>query len=317
MSCAQSLLPRGNDMDVLLSTEITPAMLISTTAPERLPGQVEWSDQAWTTGSVVTRTSTRRVYKAAFDVPSGGVPPEENIAVAMLPYWVDIAPMNQWAMFDGLVKTRTEGPGPLQVVLRPGPISSLWLGNMDNASRAEVVYRSSPGGPVVFDKEFDLSALVGDWEEYWFAPFLEQGDLTVNGIPSYNMGELNLTIESGGDVGVGMSALGSITRLGKTQWDPEADFRNYSARTLDTAQGPTGGTGGAVTRDVTYSVVVEPEDAPRVTRFLEQAMGRPGVWIPHGDPRFEGIRVFGQAISARLRYPAGICILSLTIRGFI
>src|SRR5690606_5071747 len=127
-----------------------------------------------------------------------------------------------------------------------------------------------------------------------------------------------LTIESGGDMAIGMAVLGNITRLGCTQWEPEADFRNYSARTQDTTRGPTGGTGGVVTRDVTYSVIVEPEDGPRVTRLLEQAMGRPGVWLPHGDPKFEGIRVFGQAISARLTYPGpGRCILQLTIRGFI
>lgn len=305
-------------MDVLLATQITPEMLVNTTAPERLPGQVEWAaDTAYTAGARVTRTETRRVYRAVYAVPDTVGPPEEDIATNQLPYWLDVGPMNQWAMFDGQVKTQTHDSGDLVITLNPGPISSIWLGNMDNGARAVVQLRRGADGTLVFDETYELSALVGDWEEYWFAPFVEQGDLPVNGIPSYNSGELTIKIESGGDVAIGMVAVGNITRLGCTQWDPEADFRNWSAMSLDTTYGPTGGTGGTNTRDVTYSVIVEPEDAPRVTRFLEQAMGRPGVWIPHGDPRFEGIRVFGQAISARMRYPAGICILQLTIRGFI
>lgn len=304
-------------MDVLLSTEITPDMLVSTTAPERLPGQVEWApDTAYPVGTRVTRTATRRVYRAVYAVPDTVGPPEEDIATNQLPYWIDVGPMNKWAMFDGQVKTQTHNTGDLIVKLNPGPISSLWLGNMENAARAHIERRTG-SGTLVFDETYELSSLVGDWEEYWFAPFLEQGDLPVNGIPSYNTGELTLTIESGGDVAVGMAALGNITNLGRTLWEPEADFRNWSARTLDTTRGPTEGTGGVATRDVTYSVIVEPQDAPRVTRFIEQAMGRPGVWIPHGDPRFEGIRVFGQAISARLQYLPGRCILHLTIRGFI
>lgn len=62
-------------MDVLLSNEVT---IVSTNAPERRPGEVEWTNAAWPAGSIVTRSDTQRVYRAAYDVPSGGVPPEEN-----------------------------------------------------------------------------------------------------------------------------------------------------------------------------------------------------------------------------------------------
>src|SRR5690606_5494359 len=142
-------------------------------APERLPGQVEWSAQAWTAGSIVTRTETRRVYRAVYDVPADKAPPEENIAIAQLPYWQDVGPMNQWAMFDKVVKTQTAGPegDDLIVVLRPGVTTDLWLGNMAGATAAHVVVKDKPGGTAIYDENRELLKPVTTFWDWWFAPF--------------------------------------------------------------------------------------------------------------------------------------------------
>lgn len=306
-------------MDVLLATDITPAMLVSTNAPERLPGEVEWSNQAWPAGSLVTRTATRRVYRAVYSVPSGGVPPEENMAAAMLPYWQDLRPMNQWSMFDGRIGTQTVGPsGDLIVVLTPGVVTDLWLGNLDNATGVHVVVKDKPGGTVVYDETRESYQPVTSWWDWWFGPFDLSSDAMFSGIPAYRGCEVTITIQSGGTASVGMAALGATERLGCTLWDPETDYRNYAARQLDQNWGPSEGTGGTVTRDQNYTVIVKPDDAPRVSRFMENAMRRPAVWLPHGDPKFEGIRGFGQAVDSRMRYPGpSIVQLSISTRGFI
>lgn len=312
-------------MDVLLANEITPSMIVSNNAPERLSGQVEWdadgpSSNGWPAGSVVTRTSTRRVYRAAYDVPKDADPPEENIATAQLPYWVDTGPMNQWGLFDGQVKTQTVGPQDenLEIVLKPGPISDVWLGNLTLVNSVQVTLKDKTGGSVVYDQEHDMYEPVTTYWDWWFGPFKFATDVLFTGIPAYRNGELTITIKTASTASVGMAAIGKTERLGYTLWDPETDFRNYSARQLDQTWGPSEGTGGVVTRDQRYSVVVKPEDAPRVARFMNSAMRRPAVWIPHGDPEFEGIRGFGQAVGSRMRYPASSYVsLSLEIRGFI
>lgn len=308
-------------MNVLLATDITSAMLVSSNAPVRVDGQAEWDAIAYPAGATVTRASTRRVYKSAYAVPVDFLPPEEDIVVSQLPYWVDAGPMNQWGMFDGQVRTQTVGPeGDLIVVLAPGVVTDLWIGNLANATSVHVVIRDKPGGVIIYNEYRELFRPVTTFWDWWFAPFVLAGDATFTGIPAYRNCEITITVSAGagGNASVGMVAVGKVENLGYTEYDAEVTLRNYAARQLDQRWGPTEGTGGIVTRDPTFTIVIEPEDAPRVTRFMETAMRRPGVWIPNGDPEYEGIRGFGQAVDARISYPNhGEVLLFLTIRGFI
>lgn len=308
-------------MNVLLGTSITPSMLVSTNAPERLSGQVEWTaSTAYPAGSIVTRTSTRRVYRAAFAVPDTVGPPEEDIATNQLPYWIDTGPMNQWAMFDGQVRTQTVGPvGDLVVVLRPGPITSAWLANLANVTSVQVEVKDKPGGVVVYDQTIELGGRQSTgWWAYWYGPFSLAGDAPFNGIPAFRQSEVTITFETGGTASVGMAALGNIENLGCTEWGVDAGFNNYSARNLTSVWGPTQATEGEVTKDIAYRVFVKPEDAPRVDRWAKNAMKRPAVFLPSGKPEFEGIRIFGQAISANLGYPGPNYVpLDITVREFL
>lgn len=306
-------------MDVLLANEITPAMLVSTNAPERIGAQVEWANTAWPAGSLVTRTATRRVYRAAYDVPAGGVPPEDNIAVAMLPFWVDVGPMNQWAMFDKAMKTQTVGPpdGDLEVVIRPGVITDAWLANISNATAAAVLVKDKTDGDVVYDETRGLSKPVTNYWDWWFAPFSLDTEKPFPGIPAYRKCEVTITLTSAGNAGLGMAALGKTESLGCTLWDVGADFQRYTANQGNQAWGPVQ-QGGVITKDVSYQVFVEPDDAPRVDRFTKNAMNRLAVYMPSGHPRFAGIRIFGEMTSARLGYPGpGHVPFDITVREFL
>lgn len=309
-------------MDVLLGEEITPSMLISSNAPERLDGQVEWVKQAWPAGSIVTRASTtRRVYKAVYAVPATVEAPEDDISTNQLPYWQDIAPMNQQAMFDGQLKSQTIGPsGDLIVVIKPGAVTHLWIGNLTNALNVLVEVKNKTGGVIVWSESRDLLRPVTTYWEWWFAPFTFAGDAFFSGIPAYLQCEVTVTVSagSGGTAGVGMLATGKITNLGETDWGVDAQFNNYSARSLNQTWGPTQATGGEVTKDVSYLVHVDAIEAPRVDKFMKEAMKRPAVYIPSGLPELEGVRIFGQAISSTLGYPAYNYVpLNLTVREFL
>lgn len=310
-------------MDVLLSTEITPDMVVSTNAPERLPGEVEWdadgpSSSGWPAGSIVTRTATRRAYRAAFDVPAGSVPPEENIAVAQLPYWQDLRPMNQWAMFDKVVKSQTVGPSAnLVVKVKPGAITDLWLGNLDNTTAAHVVVRDKTDGVIVYDERRELADKVTTAWDWCFAPFNLLRDVQFTGIPAYRNCEVTITLETGGVAAIGMAAIGTTERWGCTEWNVNAAFQRYSPGRSSQAWGPVQ-QGGVITKDVTYRIFVKPADAPRVDRSAKRAMNLLAVFVPHGDPRFAGIRIFGEMISADMGYPGPNYVpLDITVREFL
>lgn len=306
-------------MDVLLANEITPAMLVSTNAPERIGTQVEWSDQAWPAGSLVTRAATRRVYRAAYDVPSGGVPPEDNIAVATLPFWVDAGPMNRWAMFDKVMKTQTVGPpdGDLEVVIRPGVITDVWLANITNATAATVLVKDKTGGNVVYDETRGLSKTVTNFWDWWFAPFVFDTEKPFTGIPAYRQCEVTIKLTSAGNAGLGMVALGIPENLGCTLWNVDADFQRYTPTQANQSWGPVQ-QGGEITKDVSYQVFVKPDDAPRVDQFTKTAMNRLAVYIPSGNAKFAGIRIFGEMINARMGYPGPSHVpFDITVREFL
>lgn len=305
-------------MNVLLSNQITPSMLISTNAPDRLPGQVEWSNQAWEVGSVVTRETTRRVYRAVYDVPSGKAPPEENIAVAQLPYWQDIGPMNQYAAFDNVVKTQTVGPeGDLVMVLQPGITTDIWLGNISGATEVHVVIKDKPGGNIIFDETRGLSRKVTNYWDWWFAPFVMDNEAVFSGIPAYLNAEVTITLVSTSGASLGMAAMGKTENLGETQWDVNAEFQRYTPATNNQVWGPTQ-QGGEITKDVTYRVFVDPVEAPRVDRFAKDAMRRLAVYVPSDKPEFSGIRIFGEMINARMGYPTPNYVpFDITVREFL
>lgn len=306
-------------MDVLLATEITPAMLVSTTAPERLSGQAEWSSStAYPAGSVVTRTATRRVYRAVYAVPGAVGPPEDDISTNQLPYWQDFGPMNQWAMFDRQVRSQTVGPNDvLEVVVKPGAISDIWLGNLDNVNAAQVVVKDKTGGTVVYDERRELAAKVTTAWDWCFAPFDLQRDAHFTGIPAYRQCEVTITLETGSVAAIGMAAIGRTERWGCTEWDVNASFQRYTPSRNDMSWGPVQ-QGGVVTKDVTYRVFVQPDDAPRVDESTKKTMNRLAVYVPHGDPKFAGIRIFGELTGAEMGYPHPNYVpLDITVREFL
>lgn len=306
-------------MDVLLSNEITEAMVVSTNAPERRAGEVEWANTAWPAGSIVTRTATQRVYKAAYDVPSGGVPPEENIAVAQLPYWADIGPMNRAAMFDKVMKSQTVGPSGanLEVIFKPGPVTNLWLANMDLVNAVRVEVWDSTGGVLVYDQRKELRKKVTSHWDWWFAPFEFAHDAPFDGIPAYRNCVVKLTFETESIASVGMAAAGRVDRWGGTEWDVSASRQRYAPSTPNQAWGPAQ-LGGVNTKDVTFRVFVKPQDAPRVDEATGQAMNRLAVYIPSDQPQFSGIRIFGELVRAEMGYPGPNYVpLDITVREFL
>src|SRR5690606_20706140 len=92
---------------------------------------------------------------------------------AQLPYWTDIGPMNQWGLFDGQVRTQTVGPEDenLVIVLRPGIVTDVWLGNLSLVSSVQVTLLDKPGGVIVYDREHAMYQPVTTYWDWWFAPF--------------------------------------------------------------------------------------------------------------------------------------------------
>ena len=107
-------------MKVIKPVTVTDAVLISSTAPET--DYAAWAaGTAYSVGNRVIRTSTHRIYERMVAGTTATAPELDSVN------WIDIAPTNRWAMFDGEVSTQTALASPLTVVIKPGLVNGLAL----------------------------------------------------------------------------------------------------------------------------------------------------------------------------------------------
>ena len=90
---------------VLYPYTITDPVLTSSSVPET--DHAAWvSGTTYAAGDRVIRTGTHRIYERL--IPGAGTTPPESDSAN----WLDAAPTNRWAMFDGAVGTRAPRPPP-------------------------------------------------------------------------------------------------------------------------------------------------------------------------------------------------------------
>ncbi|SDM57411.1 hypothetical protein SAMN05428957_10895 [Oryzisolibacter propanilivorax] len=213
-------------MRVLPPMDIGQAQLVSTSVAAEDATPVWAAATAWAKDALCHRVETHMVYRR-ITAGTSPTPPEGDAAL-----WQALRPTNRRAMFNLLhdTRTRVEG-GPLTVTLAPGQrVDSLALVGLTGAS---ATVRVAIGADVL-ERSFPLlTRRVRSWYQYFTAPFVQQGALTLWDLPPYRGATITVTItpNAAGPAGVaecGRLILGMGARIGELQWDYENDALNFS-----------------------------------------------------------------------------------------
>lgn len=296
-------------------------MLVSSSATEE-DAAPEWvSGTNYAINAEVHRPSTHRVYRDSLGGISN-VPPEDDGN-----RWQDRRPTNLWAMFDARVATATKLPSPLIVTLQAHMITALTLLALDGAWEVEVTYRATPGGAIVplpgsdpttgvLTQSLEASA-PGDWWEYWFLPLRPASDFVIRNIEPYVEGEITVKLTSeGGDVSVGLLAIGDLFPMGETAWGARSKTVDYSYIDLN-ADKENVIVPGPGARDLAITAYIDMAEANAVERALNDIRGKPCVVIGSNLPEHEGLRTFGL-VNAEVSYDnVKDAVLSGTVRGLV
>lgn len=236
--------------------------------------------------------------------------------------WLDIAPSNKWAAFDGQISTKAVGTTSMTFVLRPGAIDTLAVLNTLGGS-VSVSIKDAPGGSVIYSSSQSLAGdVVVDWYQYFFFDSATQRTQAIfRGIPLYGTCEVTLTIAagSGEPVEVGLILAGVITQLGITNYGLNTGILDFSKKETDDVFGTTTFLRRAFSKRMSPTVQIELTQLNRVQRTLYGIRAVPVLWLASDDPLLEEVAVvygFYRDFNTDISFPT-FAICSLEIEGLI
>lgn len=305
-------------LTVLRPTAITTAMLKSTTATESTPLYVP--DKTYAEGARCRSDVTHRIYESKKANNIGHDPTLEANQVGDVPWWKDVGPTNDWAMFDNDVSTPTVAASPFTVVLQPGFFGSIQCFGLEDADYITVTVRDKPGGTIVASLTHELEGSApADYDEYFWDDFKPESTFAMSGIDQYYKAELTveLTRTGGGDVACAALIVGDELVLGETLSQPKVKPRSFSVITTDKFK-TTSITRRKSTTDMDVTALLDVSEANSVLATIQSLLDVPCAWKASDSINYAGLRCFGLG-SADMTYDIapGKCQLSLNVQGII
>jgi hypothetical protein len=292
-------------------------MLASSSLPET--DYAAWSAATtYALGDRVISTVTHRIYESAAGSNLNKDPTNILNRSGATIWWVDIGPTNTWAMLDDVNNTQSTGTTPIVVVLTPGSINSIYLGNLV-AYSFSVVIKDAPGANVVYDSgTVFLGEPIPDYYEYFFSPFKSLVNYLLTGLPPYTDCEVTITINNNtGDVKCGILSLGMLNQLGRTLLGASAKPKTYSYINTD-AFGNTSIIRRKATTDMTASCTLDIQEASYVLSVVQTVLDIPCVWIANDEcSLYNGLIVFGLGSGDLTYTDSAKATLAITVQGLI
>lgn len=279
------------------------------------------SGTTYAAGARVYSASTHRVYESLKDNNVGKDPTLQvnQVSAAGPTWWLDYAPTNRTAMFDGLVNSQTiTGTSPLAITLAPGAFNGIGLFGID-ADTMTITILDAPGGNVVYSEVGTVleGSMPEDYYEYFYEPFRPLTQLTRTDLDPYQSSQITLTLtKAAGEVKLGMFAIGDMRPIGIPQRDASVEPTDFSGVKTDEF-GRTSVRKRHNATGMSISAVLEKEEANGVLNTLRDVLGTPVVVVGSEAQLYEWMTVFGLLSSRMTPVPYPYATVSLTVKGMI
>lgn len=276
---------------IIVPTQITDAMLVSSTVPEPDTGD----GTLWNSGTTYAADALVYINHRRYQsVISGNIGRNPITDTNPVPAWVYLGPTNRWAAFDNEIGTISTGASPMTIVLSPGAISGVALFEL-NAISAVVTMRDEAGGTIVYEREIDLDgSIIDDIYDWFFADAELLRDVVLTDLPgSYTENELKLELNGSGNVSIGAFLVGKIVDIGETQTGASVGIIDYSRVTRDPDFGKVTIQRRAYSKRGNFSVMCDPADFNRNYRTFVSIRSTPCVFIGTEAYGYEPLLIYG------------------------
>lgn len=269
-------------MKLIKPTAITDANLVSSSLPET-------DYAAWASGTTYAKGShaikAHRVWESVQGSNVGHDPETSGPG-----WWVDIAPTNRMAMFDGVVGTASEAENSLSITLAPGRVDSIALLNVNAAIVTVTMHR---GAEVAYTKTVQMtdSVSVIDWLSYFYDPILSRDYIVLTDLPVFGEATITITLSKpSGPVSCGMCIAGLQSTIGGTLRSPTLGINDYSKKTIDDF-GNTTLVKRSFSKRMGVKLVLKNSDVDRVHSLLSDLRAAPVIWV--GTETYSSMLIYG------------------------
>lgn len=263
-------------------------------------------------GPFVKRSINRTLYQR-LTTGSTGLPPESDSE-----NWTAIGPVNDWALFDREVSTRSVAQANLSVTITPGYVNSLSLFGMEG-NEVTVTVRDGASGPIVYGpKVIGLdSTLITDWYQYYYEPTVSLIAASLTDLPPYKNAHITVELTGSGEVSLGLLDVGTFYDLGGTDYGASFSVVDYSRKEVDEFGGTKFVKRGFAKRLSARSMFRNVE-LNKISSVLAELRATPCSWSVTDESGLESLNIFGwyEDMDIEVPYPLhSYC--SITIQGLV
>lgn len=309
-------------MNFIDPLEMTDAQFLAGTSLAEDPTPAWLTGTNYAIGDEVHLVATHRVYRTATAGVSTVSPDLDTTR------WNNERPTNKWAPFDIYTNTQAESTAAdIVYSLASRYVNALYLGGL--AGRGVVVsVKAVHGGAEVWrfpvTGEATLKAPATGYWNYAYGKRRRRDSLVVLGIPIYPNAQIDITITGGSGQrrAVGMISRGTLQSLqglmgiGGAQAGAEAIPKTFTYRkTGDDGRVTIVPRGSA--KDLQVTVFMAKEQADNAVAMLTGLLSTPVAWFATDSPGFDGLRAFGIASRAPVKYMENHATCNINIEGFV
>lgn len=263
-------------------------------------------------GPFVKRSINRTLYQR-LTTGSTSIPPESDSE-----NWTAIGPVNDWALFDREVSTRSVAQDSLSVTITPGYVNSLSLFGM-KGNEVTVTVRDGASGPIVYGpKVIGLdSTLITDWYQYYYEPTVSLIAASLTDLPPYKNAHITVELTGSGEVSLGLLDVGTFYDLGGTDYGASFSVVDYSRKEVDEFGGTKFVKRGFAKRLSARSMFRNVE-LNKISSVLAELRATPCSWSVTDESGLESLNIFGwyEDMDIEVPYPLhSYC--SITIQGLV
>lgn len=309
-------------MNILLPTTITESMIgAGTNVPsvDASVGEVAWNPAAHAYAIDDLVAYSGAIYSCVKAYTSAANPTPDNDAVN----WLFKSPTNRMAPFDEYIYTAARRAGLLKYVLTPPFFNGFAMYGAE-ADHIDVTLRDQAGGVVLVSRSQEMwEQAFGEWE-YLFGNLQRTTKLTQSGLPMRPAAELEISLTRNNpavlaelgflSVGQWQQMLAPVDNIPGTQYGAEVTPKSYSYFKLND-DGTYTRRKGRTAKVITASVLIDAQEAPRVSRLLEKIMDIPVAIEASSLPRYGHISTVGFVTGSVVAESFGIARVNLKVDG--
>lgn len=271
---------------VITPLQITPAMLLQSNVPE--DDQQAYSPQTtYAIGDRVMVLESHDIWESVVEDNKGVAPGTDSKK------WLRVGATNRWKPFDKAINSQAAQAGSITYRLKPGrAITSVNALNVKGVTSMRVRVVDATFG-VLADKTQHLrrtSVAVG-WWSFWFGEKRVRTQALFQSLPGLPSAEIEITIEGGADLAVGVLLLGTARYFSMgVKMGASVGIQDFSQKErtqfgdLELVEGNYADRAG-------FSMLLSAREVDAFKQFLTQVRATPCLWI--GSNRFEATTIYG------------------------